>query len=156
MTKKTVTTAINMGTSGMRVMEVAAREPNQARKPTCASPSAIATNVANQTRTLQACLLARMSFQVTTLASSITEITARATVTGLIQRLPPIQPTSAATASKPIVTSGRDIHVRGLTCKSHCQQVGRERGQKHGTGDAGGGKAGPHQVSADFSRTIVW
>src|SRR5664280_3231484 len=105
MMKKTATDAISIGISGMRVMYAAAREPNQERKPTLLSPSAIATRVANQTRTLQACLLARMAFQVTTLASSITEITVRATVTGLIQRLPPIQPTSAATASKPMITS---------------------------------------------------
>ena len=67
----------------------------------CSSPSAIATKVANQTSTLQACLLARMSFHVTTLASNITEITARATTTGLIHRLPPIQPTSAAQPAHP-------------------------------------------------------
>ena len=86
-------------------IEAAAALANHVRKPTRASPSAMATSVANQTSTFHAVLWPMTSSQVMTRVTIIRHRPISATVVASNCLPPKIHSSSARTASPPIVSS---------------------------------------------------
>jgi hypothetical protein len=88
-------------------IDAAAVFANHARKPTLASPSAMATRVANHTSTFHAVLWLMTSSQVITLVRTMRHTPMRATVVASNCLPPKIHSRSAMMASAPMVSSLR-------------------------------------------------